>query len=33
MPAPTDAKDYPLCSKAVQDSCINPGEAKAMKRR
>lgn len=27
-PAPTEAKDYPLCSKTVQDSCMNPGEAK-----
>ncbi|MCP1469803.1 hypothetical protein J3E64_001485 [Sphingobium sp. OAS761] len=27
-PPPTEAKDYPLCSKTVQDSCINPGEAR-----
>lgn len=27
-PAPTEAKQYPKCSKSVQDSCVNPGEAK-----
>ncbi|MCI4589338.1 hypothetical protein MOK15_04410 [Sphingobium sp. BYY-5] len=27
-PPPTEAKDYPVCSKAVQDSCINPGDAR-----
>ena len=33
-PPPTEAKDYPLCSRTVQDSCINPGEAKkAMRNR
>ncbi|WP_255325611.1 Fe-S oxidoreductase [Sphingobium sp. 15-1] len=34
-PPPTEQKDYPLCSKTVQDSCINPGEASrsARKRR
>jgi hypothetical protein len=33
-PPPTEKKDYPLCSRAVQDSCINPGEAsKSMRRR
>lgn len=26
-PPPTEAKVYPLCSRTVQDSCINPGEA------
>ena len=31
-PPPTEAKDYPLCSRTVQDSCINPGEAKGRKR-
>jgi len=33
-PPPTGQKDYPLCSKTVQDSCINPSEApKSMRRR
>lgn len=33
-PPPTGMKDYPLCSKTIQDSCINPGEApKSMRRR
>lgn len=33
-PAPTEAKDYPVCSKTVQDSCINRGEGgKTRKRR
>ena len=32
-PPPTEAKDYPLCSRTVQDSCINPGEAKRRPRR
>ena len=36
-PPPTEKKDYPLCSRTVQDSCINPGEAagarKATRRR
>lgn len=31
-PPPAEAKDYPLCSKTVQDSCINPGEARRMKK-
>lgn len=31
-PPPTEQKDYPLCSRTVQDSCINPGEAKGRKR-
>ena len=26
-PPPAGGKDYPLCSRTVQDSCINPGEA------
>lgn len=33
-PPPTEKKDYPLCSRTVQDSCINPGEApRSMRRR
>lgn len=32
-PAPTEAKDYPVCSKTVQDSCINRGEAGKMRKR
>nr|WP_176591174.1 Fe-S oxidoreductase [Sphingobium sp. EM0848] len=32
-PPPIEAKNYPLCSKTVQDSCINPSEApRAMKK-
>lgn len=31
-PPPAEAKNYPLCSKRVQDSCINPGEARGMKK-
>jgi hypothetical protein len=31
-PPPAGGKDYPLCSKTVQDSCINPGEAPRSKR-
>lgn len=31
-PPPAEAKDYPLCSRTVQDSCINPGEASRAKR-
>jgi len=31
-PPPTEAKDYPVCSKAVQDSCINPGEARKARK-
>jgi hypothetical protein len=27
-PPPPTPKDYPVCSKTVQDSCVNPGEAK-----
>ena len=33
MPAPEAKTDYPVCSKTVQDSCINPGEAKGRKTR
>lgn len=32
-PPPAEAKDYPLCSKTVQDSCVNPSEAKRKGRR
>jgi len=33
-PPPTEQKDYPLCSKTVQDSCINRSEApKSMRKR
>ncbi|KFG90114.1 putative Fe-S oxidoreductase precursor [Sphingobium herbicidovorans NBRC 16415] len=31
-PPPAATKDYPLCSRTVQDSCINPGEARRAKR-
>lgn len=31
-PPPTEAKDYPVCSKTVQDSCINRGEDRKMRR-
>lgn len=31
-PPPTEAKDYPVCSKAVQDSCINPQDARKMRK-
>lgn len=26
-PPPADAKNYPPCSRTVQDSCVNPGES------
>lgn len=26
-PPPAGGKNYPLCSRTVQDSCVNPGEA------
>ncbi|BBF70719.1 Fe-S oxidoreductase [Sphingomonas bisphenolicum] len=32
-PPPTEAKDYPRCSRTVQDSCVNPGEAGKMRKR
>lgn len=32
-PPPTEAKDYPLCSRTVQDSCVNPGEARKGKAK
>lgn len=31
-PPPAEKKDYPLCSRTVQDSCINPGEAKGVRK-
>ncbi|HKY82970.1 MAG TPA: Fe-S oxidoreductase [Sphingobium sp.] len=31
-PPPTEKKDYPLCSRTIQDSCINPGEAKGVRK-
>ena len=31
-PPPAGGKDYPLCSRTVQDSCINPGEAPRSKK-
>ena len=31
-PPPTEAKDYPVCSRTVQDSCINRGQARAMRK-
>lgn len=32
-PPPAPRTDYPVCSKTVQDSCINPSEARKAKRR
>lgn len=32
-PPPAPRTDYPLCSRTVQDSCINPGEAKRTRKR
>src|SRR3546814_18918905 len=32
-PPPTTPKEYPLCSKTVQDSCMNPSEAPKGKKR
>lgn len=32
-PPPTETKDYPVCSRTVQDSCVNPGEARTMRQR
>ena len=31
--APTEAQDYPVCSKTVQDSCINRSEARKTRKR
>ncbi|MDF0542417.1 Fe-S oxidoreductase [Sphingobium sp. H39-3-25] len=33
MPPPEAKADYPPCSRTVQDSCINPSEAKGKVRR
>lgn len=30
-PPPAAPQSYPMCSRTVQDSCINPGEAKGRK--
>jgi len=30
---PATPKNYPKCSKTITDSCINPGEARKMRRR
>lgn len=27
-PPPTETKQYPVCSRTVQDSCVNPSEAR-----
>jgi hypothetical protein len=32
-PAPTEAKDYPTCTRTVQDSCVNRGEAPKARKR
>ena len=32
-PPPAEAKDYPVCSKTVTDSCINPADARKMRKR
>lgn len=32
-PAPTEAKDYPTCTRTVQDSCVNRGEAPKSRKR
>ena len=32
-PTPTETKNYPVCSKTVQDSCINRGDAGKMRKR
>jgi hypothetical protein len=32
-PPPTEAKDYPTCTRTVQDSCVNRGEAKKPRKR
>ena len=31
-PPPTETKDYPVCSRTVQDSCVNRGEARKMRK-
>ncbi|MET0239390.1 MAG: Fe-S oxidoreductase [Sphingobium sp.] len=30
---PAAAKDYPKCTKTITDGCVNPGEARKMKKR
>lgn len=32
-PPPAEAKDYPVCSKTVTDGCVNPSEARKMRKR
>jgi hypothetical protein len=32
-PPPSPKKDYPLCTKEIQDSCMNPSEAPGRKKR
>lgn len=32
-PPPTEAKDYPVCSRTVTDSCVNKGEARKGRKR
>lgn len=32
-PPPTEAKDYPVCTRTVQDSCVNRGEAPKGRKR
>ncbi len=32
-PPPAPRTDYPVCSRTVQDSCINPGDARKAKRK
>lgn len=31
-PPPTETKAYPVCSRTVQDSCVNPGEARKARK-
>lgn len=32
-PPPTETKQYPVCSRTVQDSCVNPGEGRRGRMR
>lgn len=32
-PPPAEAKDYPVCSKTVQDSCVNAADARKARKR
>ena len=32
-PAPTDRKDYPVCSRTMQDSCVNAGDVRKTRPR